>query len=84
VALGVLALAVHLGTLLLAVRWLRAPLFFLGAASQACVGGYSSAPIVAAIYQPGTASVGLLLAVLGNLAGTYVGLALAQGLARLP
>jgi uncharacterized membrane protein len=84
VALGVLALAVHLGTLLLAVRLLRAPLFFLGAASQACVGGYSSAPIVAAIYQPGTASVGLLLAVLGNLAGTYVGLALAQGLAALP
>src|SRR5207249_9415486 len=42
--------------------------------SQACVGGYSSAPVVAAIYHPAMASVGLLLAVLGNVIGTYAGL----------
>ena len=57
-----------------------------GAASQACVGGYSSAPLVAAIYHPAMAPVGLLLAVLGNVVGTYLGLAVAQvlsGFARL-
>ena len=57
------------------VRLLRAPLFFFAAASQACVGGYSSAPLVAAIYHPAMAPVGLLLAVLGNVLGTYLGLA---------
>ena len=62
---------------------MRAPLFFLGAASQACVGGYSSAPLVAAIYHPAMAPVGLLLAVLGNVVGTYLGLAVAQLLSGL-
>ena len=78
VLLGVIVIAVHAVFLFAALRLLRAPLFFLGAASQACVGGYSSAPLVAAIYHPATAPVGLLLAVLGNVVGTYLGLAVAQ------
>lgn len=82
VLLGLVVIAVHALVLLAAIRLLRAPLFFFGAASQACVGGYSSAPIVAALYQPGTATVGLLLAVLGNVSGTYVGLAVAEILSR--
>jgi uncharacterized membrane protein len=75
---GVVVLAVHATVLFVAIRLLRAPLFFLGAASQACTGGVSSAPLVADIYQPGTAPVGLLLAVVGNVAGTYAGLLVAQ------
>ena len=63
------------------MRLLRAPVFFFGAASQACLGGYSSAPVVAAIYEPAMAPLGLLLAVLGNLAGTYLGLFTAEVLA---
>jgi uncharacterized membrane protein len=78
VLLGVIVIAVHAAVLFATVRLLRAPLFFLGAASQACVGGYSSAPLVAAIYHPAMAPVGLLLAVLGNVVGTYLGLAVAQ------
>lgn len=81
VLLGVLIVGVHALVLLVALRLLRAPLFFFGAASQACVGGYSSAPLVAALYEPQMAAVGLLLAVLGNVVGTYVGLAVAQVLA---
>ncbi len=73
---GASILLVH-GALLLAVlRVTRLPSFFFGAASQAAVGGYASAPIVAESYERGLASVGLLLAVVGNLLGTYVGLAL--------
>jgi uncharacterized membrane protein len=81
VLLGVLVIAVHAAVLFAAVRLLRAPLFFFAAASQACIGGYSSAPLVAALYQPSMAPVGLLLAVLGNVLGTYLGLLVAQILA---
>jgi uncharacterized membrane protein len=80
---GVIVILVHALVTLAAVRLLRAPLFFFGAASQACLGGYSSAPIVAAIYQPSMAPVGLLLAVLGNGVGTYAGLLVAQALSGL-
>jgi uncharacterized membrane protein len=83
ILLGVIVILVHALLLFAALRVLKAPLFFLGAASQACVGGYSSAPLVAAIYQPAMAPVGLLLAVLGNVLGTYLGLAVAQLLAGL-
>ena len=78
VAAGVVMILVHAVVLLAALRLLRAPSFFFGAASQAAVGGYSSAPIVAEIYQPGLAPVGLLMAVVGNVLGTYLGLAVGQ------
>jgi uncharacterized membrane protein len=83
ILLGVIVIAVHAALLFAALRLMRAPLFFGGAASQACVGGYSSAPLVAAIYHPAMAPVGLLLAVLGNVVGTYLGLAVAQVLSGL-
>lgn len=57
---------------------LRAPMFLVATASQANIGGVASAPIVAEIYQPGLASVGLLLAVLGNIVGTYLGILAGQ------
>jgi uncharacterized membrane protein len=78
VLLGAIIITVHALCLLLAVRLLRAPLLFYAAASQACTGGVASAPIVAAIYHPAMAPVGLLLAVLGNVLGTYLGLVVAQ------
>jgi uncharacterized membrane protein len=78
VLLGVIVLVVHAAVLLLTIRLLKAPLFFFGAASQACTGGYSSAPLVAALYEPSMAPVGLLLAVVGNISGTYLGLLVAQ------
>ncbi|MGE0454688.1 MAG: DUF819 domain-containing protein [Vicinamibacteria bacterium] len=83
VAAGVVVILVHATLVLAAIRLLRAPLFFFGAASQACIGGYSSAPVVAAIYEPSMAPVGLLLAVLGNVIGTYAGLGVAQLLSAL-
>jgi uncharacterized membrane protein len=83
VLLGIIVLAVHALVLLATIRVLRAPFFFFGAASQACTGGYSSAPIVAALYEPSMAPVGLLLAVVGNISGTYLGLMVAQLLVGL-
>jgi uncharacterized membrane protein len=81
VLLGVITVAVHAAVLLGAVRLLRAPLFLFASASQACLGGIASSPVVAAIYHPAMAPVGLLLAVLGNIVGTYIGLLVAQALA---
>lgn len=83
VLLGLVTIAIHAAVLLAAIRLLRAPFFFFGAASQACTGGYSSAPIVAEVYQAGTATIGLLLAVVGNVIGTYAGLLVAQLLSAL-
>ena len=83
VAAGVTVIAVHALCLAVALRLMRAPSFFFGAASQAAIGGYASAPLVAEVWQRGLAPVGLLLAVVGNVAGTYVGLAVGQLLAAL-
>ncbi|MFA6383932.1 MAG: DUF819 family protein [Candidatus Omnitrophota bacterium] len=71
---GFLIVAIHAVVLLIAARFIRAPLFLVATASQANIGGVASAPVVAAMYQPGLASVGLLLAVFGNIMGTYLGI----------
>lgn len=75
---GFLVVMFHAGVILIAARLLRAPMFLASVASQACIGGVASAPIVAEVYQPGLASVGLLLAILGNIVGTYSGIITAQ------
>ena len=49
-------------------------MFFLAVGSQANVGGAASAPVVAAAFHPALATVGVLLAVLGYVLGTYVGI----------
>ncbi|MFA6281769.1 MAG: DUF819 family protein [Candidatus Omnitrophota bacterium] len=78
IASGFLIVILHAGILLLVARLIRAPMFLLAVASQANIGGVASAPIVAAIYEPGLASIGLLLAVLGNIVGTYLGIITGQ------
>ncbi|WP_156112620.1 DUF819 family protein, partial [Halobacillus sp. BBL2006] len=45
-------------------------------------GGTSSAPIVASVFQPALAPVGLLMGILGNIVGTYAALLCGQ-LARM-
>ena len=75
---GFVIIAVHVIILLIGARIVRAPLFLVAAASQANIGGVASAPVVAAVYEPGLASVGLLLAILGNIVGTYLGILVGQ------
>ncbi len=75
---GMFIVIFHAVVLALTARLLKAPMFLMAVASQANVGGVASTPIVAEIYQPGLASVGLLLAILGNIAGTYLGIITAQ------
>ena len=75
---GILILLIHAGTLLLASKIFKAPLFLVATASQAGIGGVASAPIVAEVYQKGFAPVGLLMAILGNILGTYLGIFVGQ------
>jgi uncharacterized membrane protein len=78
IAAGLVIVLVHAVFSLVGARLLRAPLFLVAAASQANIGGVASAPVVAEVYHPGLASVGLLLAILGNIVGTWLGIACAQ------
>ncbi len=65
---------IHALILFAVLHWLKAPLFFLAVGSQANVGGVASAPVVASVFHPALASVGVLLGVLGYVLGTYAGL----------
>ncbi len=76
-ALGATWILIHGAVLLVAGRLARAPLGLMAAASQANIGGTVSAPIVGATFSPQLAGVGLLMAIFGNLTGTYIGLATA-------
>jgi len=74
-AVALTMVAFHAAFILLAMRLLRAPLFFGAVGSQANFGGPASASIVAAAYSPALAPVGILLGIFGGVLGTYVGLA---------
>ncbi|MDH4046427.1 MAG: DUF819 family protein [Gemmatimonadota bacterium] len=80
---GVVWIGIHVGTLLIVARLIRAPLFFVATGSMANVGGTASAPVVATMYHPAMAPVGLLMAVLGYVVGTYAGLGLAWFLGQI-
>jgi uncharacterized membrane protein len=81
VAVGAVWMLFHV-TIMILVAWLiRAPVFFLAVGSQANIGGAASAPIVASAFHPSLAPVGVLLAILGYVLGTYAGL-LIMGMLR--
>jgi len=75
---GVIIIAIHASFLATAGRLFRAPMFLIATASQANIGGPVTAPIVATVYQSSLAVVGLLMAVLGGILGTFAGLLVAQ------
>ncbi|NUP88813.1 MAG: DUF819 family protein [Candidatus Sumerlaeia bacterium] len=60
--------------LFIALRLFRSPLFLVASASQANIGGAVSAPVVSAAYQPNLAVVGLLMAIVGQILGTFLGI----------
>lgn len=70
-AAGALWLSIHIVILLVAARIVKAPLFFVATGSMANVGGAASAPVVAGVYHPAMAPVGLLMAVAGYILGIY-------------
>ena len=75
---GVVVIFFHVSILLLTARLIRAPLFLVATASLSNLAGLVSAPVIAEVYQPGLASVGLLLAILGHSLGAYIGIITGQ------
>ncbi|RED93840.1 DUF819 family protein [Marinoscillum furvescens] len=70
-AVGAVWMLIHVTLLILVAKLIRAPYFFVAVGSTANVGGAASAPVVAAAFHPSLAPVGVLLAVLGYVLGTY-------------
>ncbi len=70
-AAGAVWIAIHVAILFGAARLVRAPLFFIATGSMANIGGAASAPVVAGVYHPAMAPVGLLMAVAGYVLGIY-------------
>ena len=70
-AIGAVWMIIHVVTLLIAAKLIRAPFFFVAVGSTANVGGAASAPVIANAFHPALAPVGVLLAVLGYALGTY-------------
>ena len=71
---GALWIAIHIAFLMAAAWMARAPLFFVATGSMANVGGAASAPIVAGVYLPAMAPVGLLMGVAGYILDIYAAL----------
>ncbi len=68
---GAIWMIIHVAILLLTAVVIRAPYFFVAIGSKANIGGAASAPVLAAAFHPALAPVGVLLAVLGYVLGTY-------------
>lgn len=69
--IGLFWVLIHAGLLIGMAILIRAPMFFMAVGSQANIGGAASAPVVASAFHPSLAPVGVLLAVVGYIAGTY-------------
>ena len=69
--IGAIWMTIHAVIILTVGRIVKAPLFFIAVGSQANIGGAASAPVVASFFHPSLAPVGVLLAVLGYVLGTY-------------
>lgn len=80
---GLVWILIHIMILLIVAKLIRAPLFFVATGSMANIGGAASAPIVAGVYFPAMAPIGLLMGVSGYILGIYAALLAARILSYL-
>ncbi len=73
-AMGITWILVHITIMLIVMKLIKAPLFFMAVGSQANIGGAASAPIVASAFHPALATVGVMLGIAGYVVGTYAAL----------
>ena len=81
--IGALVLLVHIAIMLVYAKLAKVELFSLAVASTANIGGVASAPVVAAAYNRQLVPVGVLMALIGAFAGTFLGLAASQVMSAL-
>ena len=72
---GFSILIIHATIMVVGAKIFRLDLFSIAVASLSNIGGVASAPILAATYNKSLVSVGVLMAIMGYLIGTFGGLA---------
>ncbi len=78
IALGMSILLIHALLMLLFAKFFKLDLFSISVASLANVGGIASAPILSAAYAQSLVGVGVIMATLGYVIGTFVALMLTE------
>lgn len=71
---GFVIIAIHLLIMVISAKLFKLDLFSLGVASLANIGGVASAPILASAYSKALIPIGVLMAMMGYIVGTFGGL----------
>ncbi len=71
---GFVIIAIHVSIMLIFAKLFKLDLFSLGVASLANIGGVASAPILASAYSKALIPIGVLMAMMGYILGTFAGL----------
>ncbi|MDY0403566.1 DUF819 family protein [Sulfurovum sp.] len=71
---GFIIITVHAVVMILFAKLFRLDLFSIGVASLANIGGVASAPILASAYSKALIPIGILMAMMGYILGTFGGL----------
>ncbi len=71
---GFAIIAIHVAVMVLFAKLFKLDLFSLGVASLANIGGVASAPILASAYSKALIPIGVLMAMMGYIVGTFGGL----------
>ena len=71
---GFVIITIHVAIMVLFAKLFKLDLFTLGVASLANIGGVASAPILASAYSKALIPIGVLMAMMGYILGTFGGL----------
>ncbi len=71
---GFVIIAIHVSIMILFAKFFKLDLFSIGVASLANIGGVASAPILASAYSKALIPIGVLMAMMGYIIGTFGGL----------
>jgi len=71
---GFVVIAIHVTIMVIFAKLFKLDLFSLGVASLANIGGVASAPILASAYSKALIPIGVLMAMMGYILGTFGGL----------
>lgn len=75
---GFIIITIHASIMIVFAKLFRLDLFSLGVASLANIGGVASAPILAGAYNKALIPIGVLMAMMGYIVGTFMGLGVAR------
>ena len=75
---GFIIIFIHAIIMLVFAKLFKLDLFSLGVASLANIGGVASAPILAGAYNKALIPIGVLMAMMGYIVGTFMGLGVSQ------